>query len=66
LRAGQPLYYSTELDTTGGLGSGDAITHAPATIGRVTGVSPISGGAAADLAESVARDGLSLKWIRID
>ncbi len=42
--AGQPLYYSTELDTTGGLGPGDPITHTSATIGHVTGVSPISDG----------------------
>jgi hypothetical protein len=40
----QPSYYTTQLDTTGGLGPGDAITHASATIGRVTGVSPISDG----------------------
>ena len=42
--ASQPLYYSTQLDTTGGLGPGDPITHASATIGHVTGVSPISDG----------------------
>ncbi len=42
--AGQPLYFSTELDTTGGLGPGDPITHASATIGHVTQVSPISDG----------------------
>jgi hypothetical protein len=40
----QPSSYSTQLDTTGGLGPGDPITHASATIGHVTGVSPISGG----------------------
>ena len=40
----QPSYYSTQLDTSGGLGPGDPITHASATIGRVTGVSPISDG----------------------
>lgn len=40
----QPSYYSTQLDTTGGLGPGDPITHASATIGHVTGVSPISDG----------------------
>jgi hypothetical protein len=39
-----PASYSTQLDTTGGLGPGDAITHASATIGHVTGVSPIGGG----------------------
>ena len=42
--ASQPSYYSTQLDTTGGLGPGDPITHASATIGHVTGVSPISDG----------------------
>jgi hypothetical protein len=42
--ANQPSYYSTQLDTTGGLGPGDPITHASATIGYVTGVSPISDG----------------------
>jgi hypothetical protein len=40
----QPSYYSTQLDTSGGLGPGDPITHASATIGHVTGVSPISAG----------------------
>jgi MlaD protein len=40
----QPSYYSTQLDTSGGLGPGDPITHASATIGRVTGVSPIGDG----------------------
>ncbi len=40
----QPSSYSTQLDTTGGLGPGDPITHASATIGHVTGVAPISGG----------------------
>ena len=39
----QPSFYSTQLDTSGGLGPGDPITHASATIGHVTGVSPISG-----------------------
>lgn len=42
--AAQPSYYSTQLDTTGGLGPGDPITHASATIGHVTQVSPISDG----------------------
>jgi hypothetical protein len=40
----QPSYYTTQLDTSGGLGPGDPITHASATIGQVTGVSPIGGG----------------------
>ncbi len=40
----QPSYYSTQLDTTGGLGPGDPVTHASSTIGRVTGVSPIGDG----------------------
>jgi len=40
----QPSYYSTQLDTSGGLGPGDAITHASATIGQVTSVTPISDG----------------------
>ncbi len=40
----QPAYYSTQIDTTGGLGPGDPVTHASATIGRVTGVSPIGDG----------------------
>jgi ABC-type transporter Mla subunit MlaD len=39
----QPSFYATQLDTSGGLGPGDPITHASATIGHVTGVSPISG-----------------------
>lgn len=42
--ASQPSFYSTQLDTTGGLGPGDPITHASATIGHVTQVSPISDG----------------------
>ena len=42
--ASQPSYYTTQLDTSGGLGPGDPITHASATIGQVTGVSPISDG----------------------
>jgi hypothetical protein len=40
----QPSYYTTQLDTSGGLGPGDAITHASATIGQVTSVTPISDG----------------------
>ncbi|MDO8433074.1 MAG: MlaD family protein [Candidatus Binatus sp.] len=39
-----PASYSTQLDTTGGLGPGDPVTHASATIGHVTGVSTIGGG----------------------
>jgi len=39
-----PSFYTTQLDTTGGLGPGDPITHASATIGQVTGVTPISNG----------------------
>jgi len=42
--ASQPSYYTTQLDTKGGLGPGDPITHASATIGHVTGVTPISDG----------------------
>ncbi len=42
--ASQPSYYTTQLDTTGGLGPGDPITHAATTVGHVTGVSAISGG----------------------
>ena len=42
--ASQPSEYTTQIDTSGGLGPGDPITHAAATIGHVTGVSPISGG----------------------
>jgi hypothetical protein len=37
-------YYTTQLDTNGGLGPGDPITHASATIGHVTQVTPISDG----------------------
>jgi hypothetical protein len=40
----QPSFYTTQLDTSGGLGPGDPITHASATIGHVTQVSPISDG----------------------
>jgi len=39
-----PAYYTTQLDTSGGLGPGDPVTHASATIGRVTGVTPIGSG----------------------
>ena len=39
-----PASHSTQLDTSGGLGPGDPVTHASATIGHVTGVSPIGGG----------------------
>ena len=39
-----PAYYTTQLDNTGGLGPGDPVTHASATIGRVTGVTPIGNG----------------------
>jgi hypothetical protein len=39
-----PSRFTTQLDTTGGLGPGDSVTHAGASIGRVTGVVPISGG----------------------
>ncbi|HEV2171269.1 MAG TPA: MlaD family protein [Candidatus Binatus sp.] len=39
-----PSYYTTQLDTSGGLGPGDPITHASATIGHVTGVTPIGDG----------------------
>ena len=42
--ASQPSYYTTQLDTTGGLGPGDPITHASATIGSVTQITPISDG----------------------
>ncbi|MGA6972736.1 MAG: MlaD family protein [Candidatus Binatus sp.] len=42
--ASQPSDYTTQLDTSGGLGPGDPITHASATIGHVTGVAPIGGG----------------------
>jgi len=42
--AAAPSRFTTQLDTTGGIGPGDAVTHAGATIGRVTGVTPISGG----------------------
>src|SRR5260370_19942781 len=42
--AAAPLHFSTQRDTTGGIGPGDPVTHANATIGRVTGVAPLPGG----------------------
>jgi hypothetical protein len=42
--AAAPSHFTTQLDTTGGLGPGDPVTHAGVTIGRVTAVAPISGG----------------------
>jgi MlaD protein len=39
-----PAYYTTQLDNTGGLGPGDPVTHASATIGHVTQVTPIGNG----------------------
>jgi hypothetical protein len=39
-----PAHFTTMLDTTGGLGPGDAITHGSAAIGRITGVSPAGAG----------------------
>ncbi|HKD68335.1 MAG TPA: hypothetical protein VKB84_15925 [Candidatus Binataceae bacterium] len=39
-----PSHFSTQLDISGGIGPGDPVTHVGATIGRVTGVAPISGG----------------------
>lgn len=39
-----PSYFTTQLDNAGGIGPGDPITHASATIGHVTGVSPIAAG----------------------
>jgi len=42
--AAAPSHFTTLLDATGGLGPGDPVTHAGATIGRVTAVAPISGG----------------------
>lgn len=39
-----PSSFSTQLDNAGGIGPGDPVTHASATIGRVTGVSPIAAG----------------------
>lgn len=40
----QPASYATQLDTQGGLGPGDPVTHASATIGHVTAVSPLDRG----------------------
>ena len=42
--AAAPSRFSTQLDTTGGIGPGDPVIHASATIGSVTGVAPLSGG----------------------
>jgi len=42
--AAAPLHFTTQLDTTGGIGPGDPVTHANATIGRVTGVAPLPSG----------------------
>ena len=42
--AAAPSRFTTQLDTTGGIGPGDPVTHASANIGRVTGVAPRSGG----------------------
>src|SRR5579863_7071908 len=42
--AAAPSHFTTQLDQTGGLGPGDPVTHAGATIGRITGVAPIAGG----------------------
>src|SRR5271155_853035 len=42
--AAAPSRFSTQLDTTGGIGPGDPVIHANATIGSVTGVAPLSGG----------------------
>jgi MlaD protein len=42
--AAAPSRFTTQLDKTGGIGPGDPVTHAGATIGQVTGVAPISGG----------------------
>jgi hypothetical protein len=39
-----PSRFTTQLDTTGGIGPGDPVTHVGATIGRVTGVAPLSAG----------------------
>ncbi len=59
----QPSFYTTQLDTSGGLGPGDPITHAAATIGHVTGVSPI-GGADSEIAFEV--DGAHADEIHYD
>lgn len=58
-----PAYFSTQLDTTGGLGPGDPVTHASATIGHVTGVSPL-GGRDAEIAFEV--EGRHLREIHND
>ena len=42
--AAAPSRFTTQLDTTGGIGPGDPVIHANATIGSVTGVAPLSGG----------------------
>jgi hypothetical protein len=42
--AAEPSRFTTQLDKTGGIGPGDLVTHAGATIGRVTGVAPLAGG----------------------
>jgi hypothetical protein len=42
--AAAPSRFTTQLDRTGGIGPGDLVTHAGATIGNVTGVQPLSGG----------------------
>lgn len=42
--AAAPSRFSTQLDTTGGIGPGDPVIHANTTIGSVTGVAPLSGG----------------------
>jgi hypothetical protein len=42
--AAAPSHFTTQLDSTGGLGPGDPVTHAGATVGRVTAVAPIADG----------------------
>jgi hypothetical protein len=42
--AAAPSRFTTQLDTTGGIGPGDPVIHVNATIGKVTGVAPLSGG----------------------
>ncbi len=39
-----PVSFTTQLDQTGGLGPGDPVVHAAATIGSVTSVSPLGDG----------------------
>lgn len=39
-----PVYFSTELNRTGGLGPGDRVTHGSVSIGHVTSVTPIGYG----------------------